>query len=318
MLLTIADKVLYWSGVQGSRFFGTELLRLQWGLVILATIYVFSRLPAGRRASDGFRRMLTAVARRRVVAIVFCGMLPMAVRALLLPALPIVPPSVHDEFSELLLSDTLASGRLTNPTHPLWQHFETIHVIQRPTYNSMYQPAFGAFLALGQKAAGNPWLGVWLTAGLMCAGVCWMLQGWLPPVWALTGGLLAVFTIGVPGYWMNSYIGGSVPALGGALAMGAVGRLTRSPSARKPVPWHALALGVGFALLLGSRPFEGGILGLVTAGVLLHWWWKRGQGWGGLFGPRLLGPFALVMVPAVLFTGLLFLAGDNQSAEDAV
>jgi hypothetical protein len=303
LLLTIADKILFWSGVQVSRYFGTELMRLQWGITILATLYIFSRLPASDRLFRGFRRLLAAISRRRFGAVLLCGVLPMAVRALLLPALPIASPSVHDEFSEMLLADTLASGRLTNPTHPLWQHFETIHVIQRPTYNSMYQPAFGAFLALGQKLAGNPWIGVWLAAGLMCAGICWALRGWLPPVWALTGGLAAVFTIGIPGYWMNGYMGGSVPALGGALAMGALGRLMRGLPGRKPAPSNALALGAGFALLLGSRPFEGGILGLVTAVVLVHWCRKRGQGWGELLGPRLFVPFALVMMPAVLFTG---------------
>jgi MFS family permease len=227
----------------------------------------------------------------------------MVIRAVLLPVVPVVPPSVHDEFSELLLADTFASGRLTNPTHPLWQHFESIHVIQRPTYNSMYQPAFGAFLALGQKITGNPWAGVWLSTGLMCAAICWMLQGWLPPVWALVGGLLAVFTIGIPSYWMNSYIGGSVPALGGALVMGALGRLTRVAAAGKPSAWSALAMGVGFALLLGSRPFEGGVLGLVTAVALLTSWWKQHALWHRLLSLRLILPFLLVMVPAVAFTG---------------
>src|SRR5262245_51710442 len=42
-------------------------------------------------------------------------------------------PAAHDDFSNLLLADTLLKGRLANPTHPMWPHFETFYVLQHPT-----------------------------------------------------------------------------------------------------------------------------------------------------------------------------------------
>ena len=179
---------------------------------------------------------------------------------------PIPQPAVHDEFSHLLAADTFASGRLTNPTHPMWIHFETFHVDQQPTYMSMYPPGQGVVMAFGRAVFGHPWFGVCACVGLMCAAVCWMLYGWLAPGWALLGGVLIVLRVGVSSYWMNSFWGGALPATGGALVLGAMPRLMGRPRVSM-----ALLLGVGLAILANTRPYEGSLLGITVGAALLLW-----------------------------------------------
>ena len=200
------------------------MLRIEFGLVLLALLIAFIYPSLGSQWFEKLERRFSQLSRRQALAVVLVGATALALRAVMLPIEPIPEPIVHDEFGYLLAADTLAHGRLTNPTHPMWVHFETFSILQKPTYQCFAQPAQGMILAFGKVVFGHPFWGVWLSVGVMCAAITWMLQGWLSPEWALVGGVLSVLRYGAFSYWANSYWGGALGAIGGALVLGALPR----------------------------------------------------------------------------------------------
>ena len=218
--------------------------------------------PRWRDLWERFERGLSSLARRKTLSWVGFGVLVLVVRAMLLPVWPIPTPSVYDEFSYILQADTFAHGRLANPAHPLWHFFESIYILQQPTYASRFPPAQGLAMAVGQVLFGQPWFGVWLSVGVLAAALCWALQGWLPPGWALLGAFIGL-DLCLFSYWMNSYWGGAVTAIGGALVTGAWVRIIRAKRWR-----YAWVFGIGAVILVLARPFEGLLL-LVPALIAL-------------------------------------------------
>ncbi len=207
-------------------------------------------------------------------------------------------PFIQDEFSYLLAGDTFAHGRITNPTPVLWEHFETFHELMKPSYMSKYPPGQGFFLALGEVLFGHPIFGVWVSVGLMCAAICWMLYAWVSPRWAFVGGLVAVLQFGIFTYWSQSYWGGAVAAMGGALVFGAVPRIFKLQRTR-----DALWLGIGIAILLNTRPFEGIVLSIPVGMVVLEGKIR----WRGIvlsrFIKKIILPLGLCLIVTAGFEG---------------
>jgi hypothetical protein len=231
-------------------------------LVICAIIAMADRLPLIRGAAK-LRLLVAAFAGRKILACTAVAALVLIVRAALLPVWPVPRPSIYDEFSYLLQSDTFAHGRLANSPHRLWQFFESVYILQQPTYASKYPPGQALAMVAGQWLLGNPWFGIWLSCGALAFALCWALQGWLPPKWALLGALISL-DLCLFGYWMNSYWGGAVAGIGGALVIGAYIRIVRQNKAA-PAPW---LFGAGAVILLLTRPYEGFLLVAPTAVAL--------------------------------------------------
>lgn len=247
--------------------YGPSLLLIEGGLTAVAIAVLFLLPRLGSSLFTRVERAFTPLARNKRLSVIVIGLAALLLRLATLPLNPIPHPFVHDDFSFLLAAHTFASGRLTNPTPAMWTHFETVHETMKPTYMSMYFPAQGLVLAAGIVLTGYAWFGVLFATALMCAALVWMLQAWLPPKWALLGGIIAILHIALFSYWINTYSGGgSVAALGGALVLGALPRLMRTAKFR-----YGLLLAIGIILLATCRPFEGLLLCLPVAFVLGRW-----------------------------------------------
>lgn len=196
-------------------------------------------------------RVLGAVAPKTWWCMLALFLLPIALRLAMLPVHPVPTPLAIDDSSYVLLGDTLAHFRFSNPPHALPQFFETLFVLQQPRYASFFQMGQGIVLAFGEIIFRNPWAGVALSIGALSAACYWMLRAWTSPAWSLAGGIFAALQFGALSQWMNSFWGGAVAGVAGCLAFGALPRLEETGQRK-----YALLLGAGIGISALSRPYE--------------------------------------------------------------
>jgi hypothetical protein len=246
---------------------GPSLLLIEGCVTTIAVAVAFCWPRLGSDWFSHFEHAFARLARKKSLSVALVGLAALLLRLAILPICPVPQPFIHDDFSFLLAADTYASGRLTNPTPAMWVHFESFHITMNPTYMSMYFPAQGLVLAAGKVLTGHGWVGILVVTALMCSAICWMLQAWLPPTWALLGGILAILRLGLFSYWINTYSGaGSIAALGGALVLGACPRFMKGERIR-----DGLLLAAGVILLGISRLYEGMLLCLPVLCFLGLW-----------------------------------------------
>jgi hypothetical protein len=256
--------------------------------LLLAALLVVAALLWRRRIEP---HALT-LAGRPLWSMAVLAALPVLLRLSLLPHHPAPTPDVYDEFSHLLVADTLRHFRLANPMHPMHQFFETFFVLQEPSYASIYPLGQGLALALGWMVFGLPWAGVILATAAFCALCHWMLRGWTTPGWALAGGALAVMEFGPLNPWMNAYWGGALAATAGCLVFGALPRL-RDRFRNE----DAALLGLGLGIHLLTRPYETIFLAMAAAAFFLPDLRRRARNLG-----RIALVAACVLMPAIALT----------------
>jgi len=172
-------------------------------------------------------------------------------------------PSLHDEWSYLFGAQTIAQGRLTNPTPMYAEFFDAFHVLTSPRWVTRYPPGHPAALALG-VVAGSP---AAVVIGLIAGTVLWVYLLGREFGGEAVGKLAGVLAIMAPGldYLASGYLSQSTFLF---TMLGCYFCAVRSLREIRPV-WAATAgtLG-GWAIL--TRPYSAVAFGL-PLGIWFVW-----------------------------------------------
>lgn len=243
--------------------------------LLLAVLAPRSLNQTRQTAGRWFRR----IGQRASTALLASFVIPLVILPVLTLRAGIPKPFVHDEFVYLLMGETFSRGELTNPTPEHAEHFRSPHLILEPTYQGKYPPAQSTFLAIGTWMTGQPIAGVWLSFACASAALCWMLLACVPSRWAVLGSVLFSLHPMIPVAWGETYWGGAVASLGGALLFGSILRLSRRATITR-----GCLLGLSLVILASSRPYEGLVVSIPAAIwiLLILVSWMRARNWQAL------------------------------------
>lgn len=195
---------------------------------------------------------------------VLAGLFPVALRLLLIPWMGVPTPGNIDEFVHFLVADTISEGRLANPPHQHSIFFETISILQHPTYSAIYPLGQGTILSLG-LSLGHPWIAILITGFFAGAGFFYFISAFTERRVAFLGSLAAGAKLLSMTYWMSSYMGGPLTAGGSCLALGGIYRWVGNPTI-----FNLAICGSGCTIVFLVRPFESiplvilCVIGLIT------------------------------------------------------
>jgi hypothetical protein len=223
-----------------------HVVQLELALLTAAALLSLLQPRVGMRFFEAIARRAVRLSAKPWRSILVVAAFALALRVSLLPVAPVPVPEHHDEFSYLLAADTFAHGRLANPTHPMWVHFESFHISHMPNLRVDMPPMQGLILA-ASSLVGIPGLES-SSVRRSCAPRSLMLRAGFH----LRGSRQGDLDSHAPG---TTATGSTATTVVCTLPLesscdGALARIRNNP---RPLRW----LVVGVAILLNSRPFEG-------------------------------------------------------------
>ena len=200
---------------------------------------------------DRFENFVSTISARPYLSAVLIVGAATCARLALSPLLGTPQPFVADEISLMLQARTYLGGHLANHVR-LLPDFESAFVLLSPTYASMYPVLKSLPLFVGLWLGIGAWGGVLLSMVALTLAVYWMAREWIDAKYAFIAALIVIIRFGLFSFWVNSYWGGALTALGGVLLLGGFKAVGSRPSLL-----NGALVGLGVVFLMTTRPYEG-------------------------------------------------------------
>jgi hypothetical protein len=275
-----------------------EIWQLPLTLAMVVLAIVVARYPENPLAR--FEAFIGAIASRPYLSLTLIVLIAIGGPLALRPFVGFPDAFIADEYSLMLQAKTYLSGRMANPALPA--NFAQDWVILSPTHASQYPVLRSLPLLVGYAAGVGAWGGVVLSMAALAAAVYWMVSVWIHPRYAFVAALLVILRFGLFGFWVNSYYGPALTALGGVLLLGSFHLLRSRPT----VPTGAV-FGLGVFILMTTRPYEG----LFFAAPICLWLVVHFVRSGAVVRKALAAPASVAAVLILGGFGLTF--ADNQA-----